>query len=1721
MISVYNTEKRPTHLQPAAGSPGCPTMTEFFTEQLDYIEFTYGLAFFLLAVVSLILMKQKHQRLPWAWMLFFGVLHGMREWSDLLVPLFGGSPLMQTFPIVLFIASFIPLVEFGRSGTVTLRGRGPGRWIFAPLVAVVMAGGLSGWQGMEQAARYSLCLVGGLWSAWVLYRSASASSGPARVYLIAAAIALSLYTLTDGLVVPKAALLPGLTMSSERFLNIAGIPVALVKAVSAMAAAVSIWYYSQAPLSATDLSSGPLSSYRRSAFPPVFIIMVVIAAGWALTALAGNHARDQKLKEGNLHGAMFLNFLNDELQEAAHMAVERASSPLLLSALNSRTAADLQKASDRFNDSEYGFDSGAVSCRLSDRSGKTVLWFNHSGREREGNATPYFMKAHSRTIESGRVNGFYAVDGETLGRYYYVNSPVVDKKRGIVGMLTVKKSLEDIEEGLRRHVTVFLVDPHGVIFLSGRNDLVLRALWPISGEARKEILGTGQFGSGGFSPVLSQEPVSGTYAVLDGERYLATRNYVNRDGWSIVLLSSVGLIRTYRIFTIFTTLVFCGFAVISFAAIYFTRESAEQIASSERRYRSLVEGSPNCVILFDRFGACSAVNRAGLELMRCSEADLLGKRLDRLTPLDPVRGMDDIMRQALNGTRCSFDAESVHSDGKRVFWSAVLNPIKDLYGDVMNVVGILVDITDRQRAEQELRMYQRQLEDLVRERTRELTDTNQRLQLEVYERKKAEEELKRHREHLQELVAERTADLTVANEFLQLEISERRKAEEELKNFSKRVETVINSSQDIIMLKDSSFRLLVVNNQAVRFFNVPAAELVGKTDFDLMSVSAAEICRRGDEEALLEDGPHETEEEVAGRWYHVFKQKVLDAEGNAAGIVAVIRDITDRKKAEENLREYQTHLEEEVLRRTADLLRANERLTLEIEERRLAEMNLGKALVTAQEEKAKTEAIIAALGDGIIMQDLDYRVIYQNQVQRERFGDHTGELCYKAYEGLDRICEECPVEMSYRDGRIHRVERKVVTDTGVLYIELTSSPLRDASGKIIAGIKVIRDMTERRRAEENLRLFSMAIEEAMDGVQIVDLNGFIVYSNRAMEEIYGFTEKELLGTHVGQMNADPSFAEAVILPAIRDRGSWNGELSVKHKDGREFPVWLSASVVKDDSGNPLAMLGIIRDMTKRRQLEAAIKEISRQQEAILNNIPDLAWLKDRESRFIAVNEPFSKACGMKAEDLQGKTDFDIWPPDLAERYMQDDLDVIRSGRPKYVEEPLTDSEEHMRWVQTIKTPIYNDLGEVIGTTGIARDITERRLAEEELKRHREHLVELVEERTVELKTAVQLLTNEINFRKSAEETLKESETRYRRLFQEFHTLLDAIPDILLLLSPEMKVLWANRGAAAAFGSDVESLTGKTCFGLWHGRSESCDNCHAQKTFYTGEAATARRSAPGGRILDSRAFPIRDDEGKVQNVILVVTDITEKTSLQAEAMRASHLASLGELAAGVAHEINNPINGIINYAQILLNQATEGSREGDISGRIIKEGDRIAGIVRSLLSFARERKEEMTSVDVRKILGETLVLTETQIRKDGIHLAVELPLDLPRITANPQQLQQVFLNLISNARYALNQKFAGANMDKRMSVSACIAGTDEGPMMRLVFEDSGTGIPGEIMDRVMNPFFSTKPSGQGTGLGLSISHGIIKNHGGKILVESEYGHFTRVVIDLPLKEEHGR
>jgi PAS domain S-box-containing protein len=286
--------------------------------------------------------------------------------------------------------------------------------------------------------------------------------------------------------------------------------------------------------------------------------------------------------------------------------------------------------------------------------------------------------------------------------------------------------------------------------------------------------------------------------------------------------------------------------------------------------------------------------------------------------------------------------------------------------------------------------------------------------------------------------------------------------------------------------------------------------------------------------------------------------------------------------------------------------------TRTLSRRKHAEDELRKALTTIEDEKAKSEAVIAAIPDGISIQDLDFRVLYQNEVHRSLVGDQAGNLCYEKYAHSDDICPGCPVALSFSDGKNHVLEKSRTRENGTIFIEIHSSPLRNAKGEIVAGIEAVRDITERKRAEQELKMFSQAINEAMDGVQIVSLDGKILYSNKAVEEIYGFTDEEFRGRDVNELNADREFAKTVILPSIQKHGRWSGEVTVLHKSGRTFPIWLSTSFVKNDTGVPISMVGIIRDITKRKKIEEELKKHQEQLEGLVEE--RTAELKSINSR---------------------------------------------------------------------------------------------------------------------------------------------------------------------------------------------------------------------------------------------------------------------------------------------------------------------------------------------------------------------------------------------------------------------------------------------------------------------------------------------------------------------------
>ncbi|PLY02708.1 MAG: hypothetical protein C0623_03510 [Desulfuromonas sp.] len=277
----------------------------------------------------------------------------------------------------------------------------------------------------------------------------------------------------------------------------------------------------------------------------------------------------------------------------------------------------------------------------------------------------------------------------------------------------------------------------------------------------------------------------------------------------------------------------------------------------------------------------------------------------------------------------------------------------------------------------------------------------------------------------------------------------------------------------------------------------------------------------------------------------------------------------------------------------------------------------------------------------------------------------------------------------------------------------------------------------------------------------------------------------------------------------------------------------------------------------------------------------------------------------------------------------------------------------------------------------------------------------------------------------------------------------------------------------------------------------------------------------GNLRNVRAIGTPDLENR--RLYGFFQDITEKKKLQDAQLRSSQLSALGEVAAGVAHEINNPINGVINYAQLLINKNDVDDKSNQILEKIIKEGSRISNIVENLLNFARKDRGLFSYQDLIDIVIEPINLHSQLCKNDGIHIEVEVPDDLPQIYGNQMQLEQVVLNLLSNARYALNKKFPEPSAEKVIVIAATPSSSNRGDFVQLSVKDTGCGIPKDHLDKIFNPFYTTKETGVGTGLGMSVSHDILEKHGATITVDSEVNTFTLVTVTFPVntREQEAR
>lgn len=349
-----------------------------------------------------------------------------------------------------------------------------------------------------------------------------------------------------------------------------------------------------------------------------------------------------------------------------------------------------------------------------------------------------------------------------------------------------------------------------------------------------------------------------------------------------------------------------------------------------------------------------------------------------------------------------------------------------------------------------------------------------------------------------------------------------------------------------------------------------------------------------------------------------------------------------------------------------------------------------------------------------------------------------------------------------------------------------------------------------------------------------------------------------------------------------------------------------------------------------------------------------------------------------------------------------------------------------------------------------------------------------------------------------------------------HELFQAIQDPILVVTPQGIIIDANKAALEATKKSSEEIINKGICTIIHGGRLPHIKCPLEEFLLTCRPRVEETTLPGlaGEYLLT-ITPIKDKDSVVTKILLVARELTGDEMRKADSLRTAQMAAIGELAAGVAHEVNNPITGIINFAQLLLDDKQGDSLHRELLGQIVNEGERIALIIKNLLSFARENEDCQEPVEMLQVLKDSLSLVAHQLKKDGIAVLCTYPERSCTLMGNYTQLQQVILNILSNARFALNERYPEPSPHKEITISCCHKRADDGtPRIMISIKDRGTGIPQGILKRLFDPFFTTKPSGKGTGLGLSISYGIIQDHGGTIKVNSIMHQYTEMLLELP-------
>ncbi len=618
------------------------------------------------------------------------------------------------------------------------------------------------------------------------------------------------------------------------------------------------------------------------------------------------------------------------------------------------------------------------------------------------------------------------------------------------------------------------------------------------------------------------------------------------------------------------------------------------------------------------------------------------------------------------------------------------------------------------------------------------------------------------------------------------------------------------------------------------------------------------------------------------------------------------------------------------------------------------------------------------------------------------------------------------------------------------------------------------DITENKRAAlyESEDLYRDLVEHSRDLICTHDLQGQIISVNEAAARISGYDSSFFLNKNICDLLI-PEFRHEFdnYLARIQKDGFAEGLLQVRTSTG-EKRIWQYYNTLRTEGVEAPIVRGMAHDITEIKRVEEELSRNNSILKSVIEGTTDAIFVKDIQGRYLMINQAYARFLGKPEEEVIGKDDTELLTPENSRLVMETDHKVRTSGETEKYDFTTTVAGSTRTYLVT-KDPYRNNSGKIIGVIGISRDITERKLVEERL--------------------------------------------------QEQAALLNHARDAIMVRDLEHRIIFWNSGAERMYGLMATEVIGTDIRGLLYRKTDlsQVDNAHAiliKEGEWTGEL---RQLTKGGKeiIVDSRRALVCDDSGHPKSILIINTDITEKKELEAKFLREQRVDTVGHLAAGIAHDINNVLSPVLMAIESLRLKLTDDETQ-TLLALLKVSTERGAALVSQMLSFAKGGD------GIRRLLQpEYLIRDFAKVLKEifpkSIRIKVTLQDKLWIVAVDAIQMYQVIMNLCVNARDAMP---AGGELsitaeNTYLSYKPAVMNPDAkaGPFVRITISDTGMGISPDIIERIFDPFFTTKELRKGTGLGLSTALRIMKAHGGFININSKVGRGTEFNIYLPAIE----